>query len=47
MIGKDHKTRTGLSYHFYFRDSDGITPAAIRCLKTLLPDNLLGAKNMK
>nr|WP_300858688.1 hypothetical protein [uncultured Acetatifactor sp.] len=45
VIGKDHKIRTGLSYRFYFRDSDGISPGRNPLLKkALLTDNLLGVE---
>ena len=48
MIGKDHKIRTGLSYRFYFRESDGISPDRNPLLKkALLTDNLLGVEEMK
>jgi uncharacterized protein YcfL len=45
VIGKDHKIRIGLSYRFYFRDSDGISPGRNPLLKkALLTDNLLGVE---
>ena len=48
VIGKDHKIRTGLSYRFYFRDSDSISPGRNPLLKkALLTDNLLGVEEMK
>ncbi|MCM1188540.1 MAG: hypothetical protein NC541_04495 [bacterium] len=48
MIGKDHKIRTGLSYRFYFRDPDGISPGRNPLLKkALLTDNLLGVEEIK
>ena len=48
VIGKDHKIRTGYSYRFYFRDSDGISPGRNPLLKkALLTDNLLGVEEMK
>lgn len=48
VIGKDHKIRTGLSYRFYFRNPDGISPGRNPLLKkALLTDNLLGVEEMK
>ena len=48
VIGKDHKIRTGYSYLFYFRNSDGISPGRNSLLKkALLTDNLLGVEEMK
>lgn len=45
VIGKEHKIRTGYSYRFYFRDSDGISPGRNPLLKkALLTDNLLGVE---
>jgi len=42
-IGKDHKIHMGLSYRFYFRESNGISPGRNPLLKkVLLTDNLLG-----
>ncbi len=47
VIGKDYKIRTGLSYRFYFRDSDGISPGKNPLLKkALLTDNLLGVEEI-
>lgn len=48
VIGKDHKIHTGLSYRFYFRNPDGISPGSNPLLKkVLLTDNLLGVEEMK
>ena len=48
VIGKDHKIRTGISYRFYFRNPDGISPGSNPLLKkALLTDNLLGVEEMK
>ena len=45
VIGKDHKIHTGLSYRFYFRDSNGISPGRKPLLKkALLTNNLRGVE---
>lgn len=47
VIGKDHKIRIGLSYRFYFRESNGISPGRNPLLKkVLLTDNLLGVEEI-
>lgn len=47
VIGKDHKICKGISYRFYFRKSNGISPGRNPLLKkVLLTDNLLGVEEI-
>lgn len=47
LVGKDHKICKGISYRFYFRKSNGISPGRNPLLKkVLLTDNLLGVEEI-